>query len=511
MLRHVADSSTLLATWATEYRLYCLPKQKADGMKRSLLFLRHGNTEQDLCDEDSLQDEHRQQKNKGGKIVSKSQTVHFGHPKRHIMEGKAFYSKDFLFETGAHMLDQRGLNGNLREGCDCLLLSKINFSVREEDGLCWLLYTTSRALGGGALCRSFHRKKPVRVFRSSHLQNNYAPQTKEEGRTAYRYDGLYSVRVMWDNEGNETNEYPPVGPLLHTFLLTRHPKRPFDGITEPGMYYNMTGVQELWNEIQKSQCIKFPRKFDIPQPPVILPSISKCKYHKGAVDSTLDPTISHSSNNMKSSMQFSNINGSSDHVTQRLTQSYFNTGRQNSDASTRSSVSGSEDESDSDTNCESRSDSDSDDCSDSGSEVESSDTHSVDTLNDKSVVSTESNLETSKEKEKSQVTDSDCSNGRPKRASATAARSYLQEVMQNRFGDVHEGEKARSQRTSVDSKKTILNLSKKGNSKDESSVNFESRVENFDSSNTSDNTKEKQQTLNNDIKCEHPAINPSVT
>ena len=36
-------------------------------------------------------------------------------------------------------------------------------------------------------------------------------------------------------------------------------------------------------------------------------------------------------------------------------------------------------------------------------------------LNDKSVVSTESNLETSKEKEKSQVTDSDCSNGRPKR------------------------------------------------------------------------------------------------
>ena len=126
-------------------------------------------------------------------------------------------------------------------------------------------------------------------------------------------------------------------------------------------------------------------------------------------------------------------------------------------------------------------------------------------------MSTESNLETSKEKEKSQVTDSDCSNGRPKRASATAARSYLQEVMQNRFGDVHEGEKARSQRTSVDSKKTILNLSKKGNSKDESSVNFESRVENFDSSNTSDNTKEKQQTLNNDIKCEHPAINPSVT
>ena len=36
MLRHVADSPTLLATWATEYRLYCLPKQKADGMKRSL-------------------------------------------------------------------------------------------------------------------------------------------------------------------------------------------------------------------------------------------------------------------------------------------------------------------------------------------------------------------------------------------------------------------------------------------------------------------------------------------
>ena len=78
---------------------HCLPKQKLDGMRRSLIFLRNG---------DKLKDDHSAAgrpnvKNKRTKTTNRLPSIHFGHPKREIIEGKAFYSKEFLFETGAHM------------------------------------------------------------------------------------------------------------------------------------------------------------------------------------------------------------------------------------------------------------------------------------------------------------------------------------------------------------------------------------------------------------------------
>ncbi len=69
-------------------------------MKRSLIFLRNGDSE--LKDDRSVADRPNV-KNKRTKTTSRAQTIHFGHPKREIIEGKAFYSKEFLFETGAHM------------------------------------------------------------------------------------------------------------------------------------------------------------------------------------------------------------------------------------------------------------------------------------------------------------------------------------------------------------------------------------------------------------------------
>ena len=145
----------------------------------------------------------------------------------------------------------------------CLFVYK-NFELREVDELCWFQYTTERDQGGGALCRSYHEKLPIRVFRSSQLSSQYAPSSLENGNIGYRYDGLYAVKAIYDKNGDETEVYPPAG-VKHTFFLTRLPKKSINGFIEPSIYYNSSGLQELWNKIQEKNCIK-PEKFEITQP-----------------------------------------------------------------------------------------------------------------------------------------------------------------------------------------------------------------------------------------------------
>ena len=151
--------------------------------------------------------------------------------------------------------------------------------LRESDGLLWLQYTSSQTSGGNALCKSYHQKLPVRVFRSSELNCRYAPtalateRSVDDDGTAplYRYDGLYVVGAMWDASGKETDEFPSASASndkkgggkgsQHTFLLTRLPKRPLlrlddSTITRTDVdlgrpHYNRMGIQELWREIQK--------------------------------------------------------------------------------------------------------------------------------------------------------------------------------------------------------------------------------------------------------------------
>ena len=57
---------------------------------------------------------------------------------------------------------------------------------REEDGLSWFMYTSSRKQGGGALCFSYRCKSPVRVFRSSDLDGSFAPPLRDFNLTSYR-------------------------------------------------------------------------------------------------------------------------------------------------------------------------------------------------------------------------------------------------------------------------------------------------------------------------------------
>jgi 3D (Asp-Asp-Asp) domain-containing protein len=125
------------------------------------------------------------------------------------------------------------------------------------------------------LCRSYHKRRAIRVFRSSSLNGKFASpylDEDEDDEIGYRYDGLYMVRAVWDVHGNETEAFPSTGAEgWQTYFFTRLPKKPLDGRTEPGMQYNSMGLQELWGSIQKMRGVRRPKKFEIPQAPMTLP------------------------------------------------------------------------------------------------------------------------------------------------------------------------------------------------------------------------------------------------
>lgn len=145
--------------------------------------------------------------------------------------------------------------------------------------MCWFLYSCDRNNGGGALCRSYHKKRAIRVFRSSVLGGRFAPpylDEDEDDEIGYRYDGLYMVRAVWDINGNETESFPCTGEDgWQTYFFTRLPKKPLDGKTEPGIQYNAMGLQELWGSIQKMRGVRKPKKFEIPPAPMKLPPLKR--------------------------------------------------------------------------------------------------------------------------------------------------------------------------------------------------------------------------------------------
>lgn len=125
------------------------------------------------------------------------------------------------------------------------------------------------------MCRSYHKKRAIRVFRSSSLNGRFASpylDEDEDDEIGYRYDGLYMVRAVWDIHGNETEAFPSTGVEgWQTYFFTRLPKKPLDGRTEPDIQYNSMGLQELWGSIQKMRGVRRPKKFEIPQAPMTLP------------------------------------------------------------------------------------------------------------------------------------------------------------------------------------------------------------------------------------------------
>jgi alkylated DNA repair dioxygenase AlkB len=233
---------------------HSLPKRVKDNSHRFVLIFRHGrvgfvpqdsgekvliNEDEDVCSAIN-------------KLRPKVDTILFGHPSL-IQEGDS-YPRRHLWTSYAHRADQRGINGNIRDGSDSIVVSRQSFALREEDGLSWLRYTSSRRQGGGALCVSYRTKKPVRVFRSSRLEGPYRPPAFDEDRTSYRYDGLYVVTRVWDSVGSISEDDIPTSGAF-TFHLERLPQPE-----------NALSTDDLFRKIQMSRHCEHPLPFTVPEP-----------------------------------------------------------------------------------------------------------------------------------------------------------------------------------------------------------------------------------------------------
>eukprot|EP00577_Skeletonema_sp_RCC1716_P003871 CAMPEP_0113438040 /NCGR_PEP_ID=MMETSP0013_2-20120614/37741_1 /TAXON_ID=2843 ORGANISM="Skeletonema costatum, Strain 1716" /NCGR_SAMPLE_ID=MMETSP0013_2 /ASSEMBLY_ACC=CAM_ASM_000158 /LENGTH=1458 /DNA_ID=CAMNT_0000328743 /DNA_START=208 /DNA_END=4584 /DNA_ORIENTATION=+ /assembly_acc=CAM_ASM_000158 len=214
-----------------------------------------------------------------------STTTRFGHPPSRdlLEEGKELYTRKDLITYGGHLCENKDVHGNMKDGCDSIVIANLEKDIREGDGLIWFLFSTDRTNGGGALCKSFHRKLPVRVFRSSTLSGRYAPpylddeENEEDDEIAYRYDGLYTIDAVWDVHGQETETFPCLGvDGWQTYFFTRVPKRPLEKEKHvAGMQYNKLGMQELWSEVQKMRGVRRPKKFEIPMAPIKLSAMKR--------------------------------------------------------------------------------------------------------------------------------------------------------------------------------------------------------------------------------------------
>eukprot|EP00956_Cyclotella_meneghiniana_P015125 scaffold22937_cov73-Cyclotella_meneghiniana.AAC.8 len=206
---------------------------------------------------------------------------HYAHPlSGEIEEGKELYTRKDLMSMGGHMIENKDVHGSMKEGADSIVLCNLERDIREGDGLCWFLYSCDRTNGGGALTRSYYKKRAIRVFRSSVLNGKYAApylDEDEDDEIGYRYDGLYMVRAVWDIHGNETEAFPCAGEEgWQTYFFTRLPKKPLDARYESGMQYNAMGLQELWACIQKMRGVRRPKKFEIPEAPLKLHPMKIC-------------------------------------------------------------------------------------------------------------------------------------------------------------------------------------------------------------------------------------------
>mmetsp|Transcript_26613 Transcript_26613/g.54835 ORF Transcript_26613/g.54835 Transcript_26613/m.54835 type:complete len:957 (-) Transcript_26613:496-3366(-) len=224
---------------------HSLPKKKKNTNHRFVLIFRHGNMASvshdsgisiiDLakakCDRECLDcgvlhDGLLSQEDSGlvpliRTLRVKRPSTIFGRPTYEIAEGEDGLSRRYLYSVGAHLADQKGVNGNSIDGCDSIVVSRQSPMHRETDGLNWFTYTSSRKQGGGALFISYRNKSPIRVFRSSDLDSPFAPPIRENHLTNYRYDGLYTITKAWDSKGKRTDEDIPIGGTQYTFLLAR--------------------------------------------------------------------------------------------------------------------------------------------------------------------------------------------------------------------------------------------------------------------------------------------------
>ena len=224
---------------------HCLPKVKKVSGLRSVLIFRQGSVTSVRDSGNRIADDLAAQD-----ILAPPAPLPIivGHPppSTEIVEGSDSYSRADLFMTRVHRCDRRGVCGNIENGAESIVVSRQDQALREEDGLQWIKYTSSRRQGGGGFATSYKKNQSIRVFRSSSLNNKYAPPPRQGGYTSYRYDGLYRVMFMWDEHGNRVHEGPPPNGAQYTFFLRRLPKVEREGDSRPG---NFLSTKDLWHAI----------------------------------------------------------------------------------------------------------------------------------------------------------------------------------------------------------------------------------------------------------------------
>lgn len=138
-----------------------------------------------------------------------------------LVEGKC-YDRKYLYDTGCHASDRCGVNGNMKDGCDSIVVSKCDPNTKDRDQLAIFYYTCKRVQRNGAMHTSFVQKIVIRVFRSSRLVSAFAPlPDKKDNTTLYRYDGLYAIRNMFDTNKRCLQVMPLDGDVSVVFELVR--------------------------------------------------------------------------------------------------------------------------------------------------------------------------------------------------------------------------------------------------------------------------------------------------
>ena len=226
---------------------HCLPQTKSKGLRSALVF-RSG--------------EAREIQRDSGAPVEGLTSPHqpgqfFGHPlfrrigEIAVLEGGGLYPRSDLVHSGSHRLDRRGIDGNKEAGVYAIVVSRQDNERGEGDGLCWLTYTCNTGQGAAAMATSYRTRKPVRVFRSSALQSTrspYAPPPRDKDATSYRYDGLYTVNAIFDDDGKLVQAGPSEKDIEFTFYLERLPS--YDEAETKNEYCNSLSTTRLWEEIR---------------------------------------------------------------------------------------------------------------------------------------------------------------------------------------------------------------------------------------------------------------------
>jgi len=112
-----------------------------------------------------------------------------------LAEGEV-YTREQLFQMGAHRMQQRGISGNMETSADAMIISSLREDKLGCDRFHQFVYAVEQKKGGKAVLTSKEKNLPIRVFRSSHYESPFKAISMNERKscsTIYRYDGLYKV------------------------------------------------------------------------------------------------------------------------------------------------------------------------------------------------------------------------------------------------------------------------------------------------------------------------------